>query len=314
MSANLNPSSSSAASAPWVLLRGLTRESRHWGAFAPLLEARGGAVLPVDLPGNGTRHHAVSPLDVNDYVDAVRHELQRALVLREGAPPVRVLAMSLGGMVATAWALRFPAEIARLVLVNTSMQPFSRFDERLRPAAWPALLHAAQHWRGRDRIGVAETRIHAATCARRNTLAADLDTWRAIRASAPVSRANALRQLWAAARFSARGVPRCEVLVASSRADQLVNPVCSARLAQAWGARHVEHPWAGHDLPHDDPHWLIEAICAIEAVNESVTESASELASDPASDSVSDSASASAEAEPQADSPALAPDEPASPP
>jgi pimeloyl-ACP methyl ester carboxylesterase len=75
-----------------------------------------------------------------------------------------------------------------------------------------------------------------------------------------VSRANALRQLAAAARYAARGVPRCPVLVLSSRGDQLVNPVCSTRLARAWGAPHVEHPWAGHDLPHDDPQWLVDAL------------------------------------------------------
>ncbi|WP_043287232.1 alpha/beta fold hydrolase [Paraburkholderia oxyphila] len=242
----------------WILLRGLTRESRHWGAFAPLLEARCGAVLPIDLPGNGTLAHLRSPVDVDAYVDAVRTEAQRQGAL----PPYRVLAMSLGGMVASAWARRFPDEIESLVLINTSMRPYCRFYERLRPAAWPALLRAAWHWRGADRGGIAETAIHERTCARRDTLAADLDAWRAIRASAPVSRANALRQLLAAARYTVRGVPRCPVLVLSSRADSLVDPVCSARLARAWRATHREHPWAGHDLPHDDPQWLVDAVCA----------------------------------------------------
>lgn len=241
---------------PWILLRGLTRESRHWGAFAPLLEAAAGGVLPVDLPGNGTAALAHSPDTVDAFVDWVRAE-----VARLGArAPYRVLAMSLGGMVATAWTLRYPDEIERLVLVNTSMRPHSRFYERLRPAAWPALLRVALAWRDADGKGAAEALIHARTCERGDTLAADLDAWCAIRASAPVSRANALRQLWAAARYAARGVPRCEVLVVSSRGDRLVNPVCSARLANAWGARHVEHPWAGHDLPHDDPHWLVDLL------------------------------------------------------
>lgn len=244
--------------APWILLRGLTRESRHWGAFATLLEARGGAVLPIDLPGNGTLVHLRSPVEVDAYVDAVRAE-----ALRHGArPPYRVLAMSLGGMVASAWARRFSDEIEWLVLVNTSMRPYSHFYERLRPAAWPALLRAASHWRGGDRGNIAETMIHARTCARRDTLAADLDAWRAIRASAGVSRANALRQLLAAARYTVRGLPRCPVLVLSSRADRLVDPACSTRLARAWGATHREHPWAGHDLPHDYPQWLVDAVCA----------------------------------------------------
>jgi len=246
-------------SGPWILLRGLTRESRHWGAFATLLAAKGG-VLPIDLPGNGTLASQRSPFAVEAYVDALRAEARR-----HGArAPYRVLAMSLGGMVATAWALRYPEEIARLALVNTSMRAYSRPYERLRPAAWPALVRVARHWSGRDRDGMAETLIHGLTCARRDTLAADLEAWRAIRASAGVSRANALRQLAAAARFEARGVPRCAVLVVSSRGDRLVNPVCSERLARAWCAPHVEHPWAGHDLPHDDPHWLADALHAVD--------------------------------------------------
>ncbi|WP_322046722.1 alpha/beta hydrolase [Paraburkholderia sp. J67] len=250
-------------SAPWILLRGLTRESRHWGAFAPLLEARRGAVLPVDLPGNGTLAHLRSPVAVTSYVDAVRAEVQRL-----GArPPYKVLAMSLGGMVATEWALRYPGEIAQLVLINTSMRPYSRFYERLRPAAWPALLRAAWHWRETGKEGIAEAAIHLRTCARFDTLSADLDAWRAIRASAPVSRANAVRQLAAAASYTVRGVPRCPLLLVSSRGDRLVNPVCSARLARAWGASHAVHEWAGHDLPHDDPQWLLDTIGVMPCVS-----------------------------------------------
>ncbi|WP_322031035.1 alpha/beta hydrolase [Paraburkholderia sp. J76] len=244
-------------SAPWLLLRGLTRESRHWGAFAALLAAREG-VLPIDLPGNGAMAAERSPFKVDAYVDALRAEAQR----RGARAPYRVLAMSLGGMVATAWALRYPDEIERLVLVNTSMRPHGRVYERLRPSAWATLARVARHWAGQDDEGIAETLIHGLTCARRETLAADLETWRAIRESAHVSRANALRQLGAAARFKACGVPHCAVLVVSSRGDRLVNPVCSGRLARAWGAPHVEHPWAGHDLPHDDPQWLVDTLHA----------------------------------------------------
>lgn len=246
------------SAAPWILLRGLTRESRHWGAFVPMLEAATGRVLPIDLPGNGAAAQMRSPARVEAFVDAVRAEIERC----GGRAPYRVLAMSLGGMVATAWALRYPGEIERLVLVNTSMRPYSRFYERLRPAAWPSLMRAALAWR--DAAGPAEALIHARTCERRDTLAADLDAWRAIRAGTPVSRANALRQLWAAARYAARGVPNCSVLVVSARGDRLVNPVCSARLARAWHAPHAAHPWAGHDLPHDDPQWLVAALLALE--------------------------------------------------
>jgi pimeloyl-ACP methyl ester carboxylesterase len=254
----------------WILLRGLTREARHWGALPDALrEALGGIagdvrkagsprerVLTIDLPGNGEYAHLRAPLRVAEMVDFVR-----AAARERGVPgPYCVLAMSLGGMVATCWAQRHPGEIARLVLINTSMRPFSRFDERLRPRAWPGLLRVARHW---DAPSVAEAVIHRLTCNNGKTRAADLKTWADIRRSAPVSRANALRQLLAAARFSAgKQRPECATLVLSSRGDGLVDPACSASLAAAWGADHWMHPWAGHDLPHDDPAWTVERICA----------------------------------------------------
>lgn len=250
----------------WILLRGLTREIRHWGRLPGLLHAavnesalHMGAparLLPLDLPGNGEFAHLRAPSTVADMVGFVRH-----VALQSGMPgPYCVLAMSLGGMVATDWAQRHPYEIERLVLINTSMRPFSQTQERLRPSAWPDLLGVAAHWRDAPR---AEHGIHRLTCNNVQTLGDDLDAWSRIRRSAPVSRGNALRQLWAAARFTAAAArPECPLLILSSRADKLVDPVCSAKLAAAWGALHCEHPWAGHDLPHDDPAWTSEQVRA----------------------------------------------------
>ncbi|MEW9583605.1 alpha/beta fold hydrolase [Paraburkholderia sp. DGU8] len=242
----------------WILLRGLTRETRHWGSLPDALRA-GPAferLLLIDLPGNGGFAHQRAPSTVDHMLDFIRRAAWQT-----GEPgPYCVLAMSLGGMVATAWAQRHPAEVDRLVLINTSMRPFCRMHERLRPSAWPGLLGVAAHWRDAPR---AEGGIHRLTCNRVDTLGADLDAWSGIRRSAPVSRANALRQLSAAARFCAAiAAPHCPLLVLSSRGDRLVNRVSSAKLAAAWGAPHREHPWAGHDLPHDDPAWTAAQICA----------------------------------------------------
>lgn len=242
----------------WILLRGLTRETRHWGRLPDLLRDAIGSdrLLLLDLPGNGEFNNLRAPAAVADMVGFVR----LAALQSQATGPYRVLAMSLGGMVATDWAQRHPGEIERLVLINTSMRPFSRMHERLRPSAWPTLFEVAAHWRDARR---AEAGIHRLTCNNVETLAADLAAWSEIRQNAPVSRGNALRQLWAAARFSAgRQKPRCPTLLLSSRGDKLVNPVCSAKLAVAWGAAHREHPLAGHDLPHDDPAWTSEQVRA----------------------------------------------------
>lgn len=241
----------------WVLLRGLTRESRHWGDFpAQLAAATDQPCTLLDLPGNGDQAHLPSPTRVADMVVFARQSLQRQGL----PPPYSVLAMSLGGMVATHWAQQHPAELARLVLVNTSMRPHSRLTERLRPQRWPALAAIAWHWS--DPLAV-ETRVHRLTCQRTDALAQDVAAWRSVRGSAPVRPANAWRQLLAAARFSAQPeAPVCPVLLLSSAQDRLVNPVCSATLARAWQAPHRQHPWAGHDLPHDDPAWVCDAVAA----------------------------------------------------
>jgi pimeloyl-ACP methyl ester carboxylesterase len=243
----------------WILLRGLTRETRHWGAFEAALRAHGllardERVVFIDLPGNGDEHAQRAPLCVNATMEHVR---ARAVSLGV-TMPCRVLAMSLGAMVATAWAQRYPAEIARLVLINTSMRPFARLQERLRPSAWRMLFRIVQNWREPDRC---EQLIHRLTCHRTDTRDTDIAHWAAFRRTHGASAGNALRQLVAAARFRARAEPpRCPTLLLASARDALVDPVCSMRVAQQWRAAHAVHPWAGHDLPHDDADWICDAI------------------------------------------------------
>ena len=244
-----------ATGTPWVLLRGLTREARHWGSFPTQLgDALGQPVITLDLPGNGQFNALQSPSNVRSMTEFVRAQLQAM----GHAPPYPLLAMSLGGMVATDWAQTWPHEVARLVLINTSMRPFSTVTERLRPANWPQLALLAARWQDTD---YAERVIHTLTCNRQDTQAADLAHWTQIRKTTPVDEANAQRQLWAAARFiCAPHRPRYPTLLLSSASDHLVHPHCTERLATAWQAPHHQHPWAGHDLPHDDAGWVVERV------------------------------------------------------
>jgi pimeloyl-ACP methyl ester carboxylesterase len=244
----------------WILLRGLARESRHWGVFTQQLSATTGqAVLALDFPGNGALCAKASPASVNGLLDALRQQIVEAGL----ALPVNVLALSLGGMVATHWAQRYPGEVARLVLINTSMRPFNRWIERLRPGSWLALAQLAWHWDHAGKADRIESTIHQLTCQKTRQRASDLSHWSYIRRSAPVSAVNALGQLWAAARFTCDPTPPvCPVLLLSSKGDDLVNPVCSTRLASSWQLAYHQHPWAGHDLPHDDGPWVCKRLMA----------------------------------------------------
>jgi pimeloyl-ACP methyl ester carboxylesterase len=239
----------------WVLLRGLTREHAHWGSFPAQLDAAltGARVLTLDLPGAGALHRERCPTTVAALVDACRAQSKALGVVA----PVHVVGLSLGGMVALEWMHRWPGEVAGAVIVNSSARGLGPLHRRLRPANWPALLHIALRWGTRE----AEHRILRLTSAQPQRHVGLLGAWLSIRRQRPVSRANALRQLIAAARYRlARPDGAVRVLVAVGAADALVDPACSRRLAAALGADIAVHPQAGHDLPLDEGAWLAARI------------------------------------------------------
>jgi len=240
----------------WVLLRGLTRESAHWGRFVDAMAQAWPAsrVVALDLPGAGSRHAVSAPRRVADMASDCRDRLLRAGV----TAPYGLLGLSLGGMVAAQWAAGWPAEVTRCVLVNTSMRPHGALRHRLRPQAWARVLRLLLEPDAHAR----ERAVLALTTAFPERHGAVVDDWVAIGERRPVTRANALAQLVAAARFRApaRPLPADRMLVLCSRADRLVDPRCSHRLAEAWGCPLAEHPAGGHDLPLDDPGWVVAAV------------------------------------------------------
>ena len=241
----------------WVLLRGLTREQAHWGRFpAELARAMPGArIVCVDLPGAGLLHDQPCPWRVAAMVDAC----QRQLAGQGVAPPYCLLGLSLGGMVAAAWSQACPQAIAGLVLVNTSLRPYSPPQRRLRLSHLPRLL-----WLRIAGDGLAiERAVLQLTSQHPQRHAQAPDDWLAIRQARPVSAANTLAQLVAAARYRWTGPPpTMPVLVAYSAGDALVDPACSQRIAKAWQADLISHPDAGHDLPLDDGPWLAAQVAA----------------------------------------------------
>jgi pimeloyl-ACP methyl ester carboxylesterase len=234
----------------WIFLRGLTRESRHWGDFVAQFQQAlpDSQVLALDLPGNGLLNHQRSPVCVPEMVAHCRAQL----ALRQIEPPYHLLAMSLGAMVALAWAEAHPQEIAVNVLINTSMRPFSPFYQRLQPANYGVLLRLAllgttpEEW-ARSVMRLTSNHAHDAV----------LPHWLAWQQSHPVSRTNAVRQLLAAARFRAPAVkPLAATLLLASEQDRLVSVECSKALARHLHCVLRLHPSAGHDLPLDDGPWV----------------------------------------------------------
>jgi pimeloyl-ACP methyl ester carboxylesterase len=245
----------------WVLLRGLVREQRHWETFPQQLAAcmPQARIVCIDLPGNGRRCQERSPAEVGAMVESARASLAGMGV----HAPCALLAVSLGGMVAFEWMSRYPQEITRAVVINSSLRAFSPFWHRLRPGSYPVLLAAALAARQPE---IKERRVLALTTNLVTDLAPVAQRWAAFARENPVAPRNALAQLLAAARYSAPAAPpSCPVLVMSGGNDRLVNPACSERIAAAFAVPLECHAQGGHDLTLDAGEWVAARVAAFAA-------------------------------------------------
>ncbi len=238
----------------WILLRGLTREVAHWQGFDAAL----GRALPDvqveahDLPGAGTERRQASPMSIPGIADDVRRR-----VAATHGDPVVLVAVSLGAMVAVDWLVRAPGEVRAVVLMSSSLGRFSSVYRRVRPSAIPAMIRYAV---ARD-PAAREAAVLGLTSNARAHEAPLLREWVAVQRERPVSKATALRQLVAAARYRGpRSLPQRPLLLLAGGADHLVHPSCTTTLALAYRAEVRVHASAGHDLTLDDPAWVVEQI------------------------------------------------------
>jgi pimeloyl-ACP methyl ester carboxylesterase len=240
----------------WVLLRGLMRESRHWGEFPALFQnaLAGQALVMLDFPGNGRLYTQSSATSVTEMANDARRQLRHLGY----APPYRLLALSLGAMVAVAWSESYPEELEKMILINTSLAPYNPFYHRLRPKNYFALTRLLY-----GSVAQREGLILRLTSSRSHTenLQSILNQWIGYAEECPISRANILRQLQAAFSYRARlTAPATPVLLLAGQKDQLVNVASSVKLAQHWHCAIRLHPNAGHDLPLDDGVWVTEQV------------------------------------------------------
>ncbi|MGF2686510.1 alpha/beta fold hydrolase [Marinobacter sp. DUT-3] len=236
----------------WILLRGLTREQAHWGSFPERLQL----AFPehrfhaVDLPGTGVHYREPSP----GSIAAIREKVQQQV--SHIPKPYSILALSMGGMVALDWAQHVSeGEIQNLVLINSS-SGFSPPWHRMRPVSWAKIVRLLTRKELFDR----EADILRLTCNTEPELQT-IKHWYRIQRQRPVSRHNTWQQLRAAASFrplNRRPVP--DALLLASKRDRIVSWKCSEALEHRWQWTLKLHPEAGHDLPLDDPEWVVAQI------------------------------------------------------
>lgn len=236
----------------WILLRGLARGRGHWGSFAHKMQEHfpNDEFELLDLKGNGERCHEESPTSVAEFVKDLR---AHSKFVKEGKP-FNILAVSLGAMITVEWMREYPHEVQRAVLVCTSSSGFSPFYDRYQlrnylPSMRLAVETNPEKWE-REILGMV-TNSHE----RRE---AEIGAMIEYSKQNPMQVKNILRQLVAASRYRFPKEAPGDIKIIGSHGDRLVSPRCSLRIAEGWGLKPVMHSWSGHDIPVDDPKWLIE--------------------------------------------------------
>jgi pimeloyl-[acyl-carrier protein] methyl ester esterase len=237
-----------------ILLRGLAREAAHWLDFPTQLQQTLGdnyQIHLVDFPGCGKYFQQPALTSVAEMTNHARAEIAIADIRNE---PVYVVGISMGGMVALDWAQRYPHELRGLVLINSSAgnQPFWW---RLRPGAWPTMIRALL-----TGSGTREAQVLKIVSNNSADYAQHLNQWLSIQQQRPVTRATIVTMLRAAAQFRPQSSCTVNGLVLASDGDRMVSARASQAIARQFNWPLQRHPSAGHDLPMDDPHWLVEQI------------------------------------------------------
>lgn len=236
----------------WILLRGLARGTGHWGSFAEQIQKH----FPqdefefLDLPGNGERYAEESPLSIPEYVKDLR---ERSEFVKKGYS-FNILSISLGAMVTVEWMREYPHEVKKAFLICTSSSNFSPFYHRYGlhnylPSLKLSLVKDASKW---------EQGILNMVTNNHERRQAEFAAMSAYSNENPIQVKNVLRQLVAAARYHFPEQAPGDVVILGSYGDRLVSPTCSLKIAEHWGLHPNMHSWAGHDIPVDDPQWVLE--------------------------------------------------------
>ena len=240
-----------------VVMRGLIREHRHWGPYQAMLEAAlpDVQIINMDIPGNGLLHEQTSMTCIDDNVDYVRAQFKEKV---PNDASTGLIAMSLGGMIATAWMQKYPDDFDRALLINTSFSGLSPFYHRMQLSAAakviPARFKSSPEASEEAIIDVVSNSPH-----KKEEL---LPVWVRLAQESPVKKRNALRQLYAGLRYrpNLKEKPKTPILLLAGKGDRLCSYRCSEAIAAHWFLPIRLHDSGGHELHHDAPDWTFQNI------------------------------------------------------
>ena len=238
------------------LLRGLTRESGHWGEdFSNNLQQKfpNAEITYLDLPGAGIYYEEKAPMSVPKIMEFMRERNLEEIESSRGENII--VATSLGGMVAMEWVKEHPQDFQGIVMICSAFKYICDLDER------------AQKQVRRDMIRVMfqrdlekrETTLLEINSNDSNNFKENLESWIHIQEDQPMSKANILRQTIAGMRYGIQDfVPQIPLLIIGSKADRMVCTTCIEKVHDEFGGELAWNENSGHGVPIDAPEWLVD--------------------------------------------------------
>ncbi len=240
----------------WIFLRGLARETRHWGKFPSIFQD----TFPnthhyvLEIPGVGKKFEETPPTQLHRYADLLREELLELKNQHEG--PWGVLAISMGAMIAMLWAERYPHDFSAGIFINSSAGNLSSIRERFSPQAMKMV---GELFFKEDYIERERAILNLTT---KKILVTDelVQEYAKYSEEFPIKRGNFLRQIYAASKFKVPQELSFSPIILNGKFDSLASPKCSDILANHFKVPLYRDSESGHDLPLDNPEWIVKTI------------------------------------------------------
>lgn len=245
----------------FILLRGLGREQQHWGELYAMLSKHfpDAKIDTPDLAGSGILNGISSPLKIADYIPYLTKQIDTLQTVNDTKNMTILIGLSLGGMIALHWYAQKSEKFSHLVLINASSQLNPFYDRIKLSNVMPQLGSLVS-----NNTKASEVARYKLTCNKMPINATVINEWVNIQQQHPIKWTNLLKQLCAASLFTPPKRDQIKdnknMIIFSSTYDQLVNVCCSEKLSQYYKIPIVYHPWAGHDIPQDDPKWLCQQL------------------------------------------------------
>jgi len=241
-----------------MLIRGMIRGCVHWHRFPDKLHQAfpNDKILCIDIPGNGSRFAESTPASIESIAADLANQLRKHEQADSGRQPLNIVAISMGGMIACDLILNHLPDhkINSLHLINTSFANLSLPWQRMQAKAFFSFVPKVLNPQAREKAILKWT-------SNREVSGQRLADWIAEAQQHPLQFSSVLAQTLAAGRYPAPKIkPVKNTFIYCSQNDRLVSKACSERLAKHWKLPITWHPDAGHDLPLDDPDWLVEQI------------------------------------------------------